>query len=105
MDMGSFSAGDALPWTFPGGESHQLECLWFNIPSGNTITIYKWLCPAGYDYTDPDASPEDDCTEPLDGVEFELTQTALARRPSPRRPATKTRASFASPASTLAPGT
>ncbi len=56
-------------------EGYLVTCNWYNVPSGNTITIYKWLCPANYDYTDPDSSPEDDCTEPLDGVEFELAQT------------------------------
>ncbi len=76
MDMGSFGPDDALPWTFEDGEYHQIDCLWFNLPGGNTITIYKWLCPYQYDYTDPESRPDEDCTEALDDVEFELAQTA-----------------------------
>lgn len=45
-------------------------CWYFNIPEYDTsITIYKWLCPENFDIY---SSAEDECTEPLNGVEFTI---------------------------------
>ncbi len=45
-------------------------CWYFNIPEYDTsITIYKWLCPEGFDIYD---SAEYECTEQLNGVEFTI---------------------------------
>jgi len=41
------------------------------------ITVYKWLCPAGYDYTKPGANPPVDCTDAVDGVTFNLEQQGV----------------------------
>ena len=45
-------------------------CWYFNIPEYDTsITIYKWLCPEGFDLYD---SAEFECTEQVNGVEFTI---------------------------------
>ncbi len=45
-------------------------CWYFNIPEYDTsITIYKWLCPENFDLY---SSAKDECTEPLNGVEFTI---------------------------------
>ncbi|MGB3327859.1 MAG: prealbumin-like fold domain-containing protein, partial [Thermomicrobiales bacterium] len=36
------------------------------------ITIYKWTCPAGYDYSKYGANPKADCTKATNGVQFNL---------------------------------
>ena len=36
------------------------------------ITIYKWTCPPGYDYTRYGANPKVDCTDPANGIQFNL---------------------------------
>ena len=87
FDYQSYATSDRLPFTVTEdglyesslytGSSEVLTCDWYNIPGGNTITIYKWLCPYQYDYTDPESRPDEDCTEALDGVEFELTPVGL----------------------------
>lgn len=72
----------------------QLECWWYNVPSGggsptmtvtptptatstapSTLLIYKWLCPAGYDPAAMGANPSTDCATPQDGVQFNITGT------------------------------
>lgn len=51
-------------------------CSWYNVPIGpGSITVYKWACPAGYDYTKPGADPKTECTEALNGVNFTLVDT------------------------------
>ncbi|MGC4189825.1 MAG: SpaA isopeptide-forming pilin-related protein [Thermomicrobiales bacterium] len=36
------------------------------------ITIYKWTCPPGYDYSKYGADPKADCTEATNGIQFNL---------------------------------
>ncbi|MGC4189968.1 MAG: sortase [Thermomicrobiales bacterium] len=66
----------------PGG-SGPIVCSWYNMPDGpGSITVYKWLCPAGYDWTLPGADPKMDCATPQDGVTFSLydsTNTKLGQ--------------------------
>ncbi len=72
-DYASYGLDGRYQHTFDDQEYVQLYCNWYDVPGGNTITIYKWLCPAGYDYTDPESRPDEDCTEALDGIDFSLT--------------------------------
>ena len=86
LDFRSYQPGERLGFFidddgyfgFPDidGVTENISCDWYNVPAGNTITIYKWLCPAQYDYTDPESRPDEDCTEALDGIDFSLTGPA-----------------------------
>ncbi len=76
-DYESHGIDDRYPYSFQDGQSLDISCNWYDIPGGNTITISKWLCPYQYDYTDPESRPDEDCTEALDGVDFELTPVGL----------------------------
>jgi hypothetical protein len=50
-------------------------CHFFNEPKGpGDLTIYKWLCPPGYDFYGWGANPKDDCTELWNGITFVLDQ-------------------------------
>jgi hypothetical protein len=50
-------------------------CHFFNIPKGpGEITIYKWLCPPGYDFYGWGADPGKDCTQRWDGITFTVDQ-------------------------------
>ncbi len=76
-DYASYGLDESYPFSFQDGQSVDISCNWYDIPAGNTITISKWLCPYQYDYTDSESRPDEDCTEALDGVAFELTQVGL----------------------------
>lgn len=45
------------------------------------ITVYKWTCAPGYDYTKPGANPPIDCTTATNGVNFRLTDNAGVQIP------------------------
>ncbi|MGD9712418.1 MAG: sortase, partial [Thermomicrobiales bacterium] len=50
-------------------------CHVYNVPKGpGEITIYKWLCPPGYDFYGWGADPKKDCTQRWNGVHFTLDQ-------------------------------
>jgi hypothetical protein len=51
-----------------------MDCNWFNIPhdEDQEITVYKYTCPEGYDFEDPAADPQADCTELTNGINFHL---------------------------------
>jgi hypothetical protein len=51
-----------------------MDCNWFNIPTTDdqSITIYKYTCPAGYDLDASGADPKADCLELTNGVNFHL---------------------------------
>lgn len=82
-----FDSTNALPLTYsvingvltatlnhPG---QKIICHWFNQYLGpGDLTIYKWTCPEGYDYTAWGADPKSDCTEATNGVTFVLDQPA-----------------------------
>lgn len=52
-----------------------LQCNWYNKYMGpGELTIYKWTCPEGYDYTAWNANPMSDCTGATNGVTFVLDQ-------------------------------
>ena len=64
-------------------ENETLYCDWFNVyemtgtpeatPGGyGDVTIYKWLCPGGYDPNAPGSDPAASCTEPVNGVTFTM---------------------------------
>jgi sortase (surface protein transpeptidase) len=76
-------------------ENETLYCDWYNVPATDDpgdgtptgegtptaegygdITIYKWLCPEGYDPTRLGADAPSECTEPMDGVTFTLERPA-----------------------------
>ena len=53
----------------------RIVCYWYNFPPDyGEITIYKWLCPPGYDIDAWGADPAVDCTEAWNGVTFTLDQ-------------------------------
>lgn len=59
----------------PSG-SGNIVCSWYNMQDGpGSITVYKWLCPEGYDWTVPGADPKTDCATPQNGVTFTLHDT------------------------------
>lgn len=45
------------------------------------ITVYKWQCPPGYDYTRPGANPPVECGTAMNGVNFTLTDNAGVQPP------------------------
>jgi LPXTG-site transpeptidase (sortase) family protein len=50
-----------------------IRCLWINLPLENgSITIYKHLCPPGYDIYASGVDPWIDCTDNANGVGFWL---------------------------------
>lgn len=55
-------------------DSFGMDCNWFNIPSDDeqSITVYKYTCPPGYDLDAATADPQTDCVEPTNGVNFHL---------------------------------
>ncbi len=54
-------------------------CFWYNIPAGpGEITIFKYICPEGYDVDAWDADPTEDCTEGTNGVTFTLNGMGYA---------------------------
>jgi sortase (surface protein transpeptidase) len=63
-------------------ENETLFCDWYNVPMMDMgtptaegygdVTIYKWLCPEGFDPTELGADAEATCTEPMNGVTFTL---------------------------------
>jgi hypothetical protein len=59
---------------FPTYDTFGMGCDWFNIPSHDdqSITIYKFTCPAGYDLYGYGADPKADCLELTNGVNFHL---------------------------------
>jgi sortase (surface protein transpeptidase) len=56
----------------------EITCNWFNIPDGdgNTVTVYKWICPEGTVYDQEYAWYETNCTQHSDDFSFTLTTTA-----------------------------
>lgn len=51
----------------------EVRCDWYNQYLGaGEITVYKWLCPAGYDYTAWQADPRNDCGTPMGNVSFSI---------------------------------
>jgi sortase (surface protein transpeptidase) len=53
----------------------RIVCYWYNFPTDpGEITIYKWLCPPGYDIGAWGADPTVDCITPYNGVTFTLDQ-------------------------------
>jgi hypothetical protein len=70
----SFDGNPGITWSFEG-YGHYLFCDVFNVPyedEDGSITIYKWLCPAGYDLYDEYSDPWEDCTKAYEGVTFEI---------------------------------
>ncbi|MGI8486876.1 MAG: SpaA isopeptide-forming pilin-related protein [Thermomicrobiales bacterium] len=53
----------------------------FNCRGRGDITVYKWVCPPGYDYTRPGANPPIDCPTAMNGVNFHLTDNAGVQYP------------------------
>ena len=55
-------------------DSFGMDCNWFNIPSDDdqSITIYKYTCPAGYDLYGLGADAKTDCAALTNGVNFHL---------------------------------
>ena len=53
-------------------EGQTLNCSWYNIPyeDDGSITIIKYTCPPGYDYTAYGADPAAECWDLTDGVTF-----------------------------------
>ncbi len=52
----------------------EVRCDWYNQYLGaGEITVYKWLCPAGYDYTAWQADPRNDCGTPMGNVSFSIS--------------------------------
>ena len=71
---------NSISVTFDG--SSGIDCLWFNyagmiiMEAPSNLTIYKWICPAGYDYSAQDADPMVDCDTPApDGITFTVSDT------------------------------
>jgi LPXTG-site transpeptidase (sortase) family protein len=69
-------------------EEETLFCDWYNVPDMpdmgtptaegyGDVTIYKWLCPEGFDPTELGADPVFSCTEAMDGVTFTLDRPVL----------------------------
>jgi hypothetical protein len=60
--------------TYPGTD---ITCNWYNRYLGDgEITVYKWICPEGYDWTEWGADPTTDCTQVGNGITFVLDQPA-----------------------------
>lgn len=61
----------------PSTPDFEYQCFWYNVPDPNPsdITIRKWQCPVGYNVTAPGADPKVDCTQPVDGVTYVLSDT------------------------------
>ncbi len=56
-------------------EQFHWVCHVYNIPKGpGDLTIYKWLCPPGYDIYAWGADPADDCDQLWNDVKFTLDQ-------------------------------
>ena len=53
----------------------------YNCRGRGDITVYKWICPPGYDYTRPGANPLIDCPTAMNGVNFHLTDNAGVQVP------------------------
>lgn len=53
----------------------------YNCRGRGDITVYKWVCPPGYDYTRPGANPPVDCPTAMNGVNFHLTDNAGVQFP------------------------
>jgi LPXTG-site transpeptidase (sortase) family protein len=62
-------------------ESETLYCDWFNVhdmpatpETGGygDVTIYKWICPEGFEPNAPGADPASTCTDAMDGVTFTM---------------------------------
>ncbi len=53
-------------------EGQTLNCSWYNVPyeEDGSITISKYTCPPGYDYTAYGADPAAECWDLTDGVTF-----------------------------------
>jgi sortase (surface protein transpeptidase) len=61
---------------FEVADGDQFFCLWFNVPEEveeNTVIITKWECPEGADASQSHHWLSTNCTDPHDGVEFEIT--------------------------------
>lgn len=63
---------EGFEWDIEVGAAETILCHWYNVPvdDGNSVTVVKWLCPAGFDEGTQD--PEVHCTEPMGGVTFTL---------------------------------
>ena len=71
---------NTIPVEAPG-EGNVVFCDWYNLPpfepaDGNTVTIYKWICPDGTVYDQDLAWYETNCTQYSDDFRFTLTSTA-----------------------------
>jgi hypothetical protein len=59
-------------------ENETLYCSWYNVydmPDDGgygAVTIYKWLCPEGFNPQGAGADPASACTEAMDGVTFTM---------------------------------
>lgn len=51
----------------------QLSCRFYNVPNGITIQVNKFMCPEGYDPSAQNANPSQDCTQPQNGVQFNVS--------------------------------
>jgi LPXTG-site transpeptidase (sortase) family protein len=61
---------------FELGTKERTSCVWINLPlEDGSITIYKHLCPPGYDIYAYGADPWIDCTGKANGVGFWLNGT------------------------------
>ena len=64
----------SIGYEIPEPSNHNFYCQWFNIPGdGNTVTVYKWICPEGTVYDQELAWYETNCTEYSDDVSFTLS--------------------------------
>lgn len=72
---------NTIPVEAPG-EGNVVFCDWYNLPTfepagdGNTVTIYKWICPDGTVYDQDLEWYETNCTQYSDDFGFTLTSTA-----------------------------
>ena len=53
-----------------------MDCNWYNNPTDwQSVTVYKYTCPAGYDLS----NPQTDCTQLTDDVDFHLLPEGQAQ--------------------------
>jgi len=67
----------SIDYEIPAPSGHNFYCQWFNIPGdGNTVTVYKWICPEGTVYDQNLEWYETNCTQYADDVPFSLTSAS-----------------------------
>ena len=75
IEQMSVLEGSEIAWDLLPGQ--MVSCDWWNIPShmDSTVTITKWECPEGMSIDPTHAAHASACTQPMDGVEFTLTDS------------------------------